>query len=265
MTRGFALAGVAVMLLAGCASEQSSLAFSELSHVHNVITHDDEIILATHYGPHVWTGSGWELRGDDFDVMALSAGDGLLFASGHPGASQNLPDPLGLLVSSDGGETWEPRSLLGEVDFHLLSVSGSTIVGVAANYGVVVRSDDSGANWDTVQVPSITDLSVNPASGSEMMIASEGNLLVSRDSGATFQPIEGPSGVTKIEWSRDSVLVATATTVFLRSSDSAPFTALPHTFDQVSHIAIGGQKIVVVDAGGVSVSDNGGQTFSRLG
>lgn len=260
-----AAVGVGAVLLAGCATESRPLAFSELSHVHNVATSGEEILLASHHGLHVWEGGGWVLRGDDFDVMALTEHDGVLYASGHPGASQKLPDPLGLLVSSDAGATWQEQSLLGEVDFHLLSVSDAAIFGVAANYGAVIRSLDGGQTWTPVEVPSITDLSVNPRSGGEILIASEGNLLLSRDYGATFQTVEGPSGVQKVTWSHDAVVVSTGSTLFHRSTETSPFVALPHTFTNVSHFAVAGETIVVIDANGVSLSTNGGQTFTQLG
>lgn len=254
-----------VLVIAGCASaEPPVLSFSEISHVHSVVSDGDDIILATHYGLHVWDGTGWAPRGESFDVMALVSYDGLLYASGHPGASQNLPDPLGLKVSADGGETWEHRSLLGEVDFHLLSVAAETIVGVAANYGEVVRSTDGGISWSTVNVPSLTDMSVSPHSSEELMVASEGSLLLSTDGGATFQPVEAPPGVQLITWTDDLVVVSIGSSLFYRANSAAGFVALPHEFRAISHLAVKGNKILVVDADGVSVSNDAGETFLAL-
>lgn len=260
----FAPLSLAALLLTGCSGAPQALSFSEISHVHSVVINGDDIILATHYGLYVWNGTGWTPRGDNFDVMALAEYGGALFASGHPGPSQNLPDPLGLKVSTNGGETWGKRSLLGEVDFHLLSVAGDTIVGVAANYGEVVRSTDGGTRWAMVNVPSLTDLSVSPLSPGDLMVASEGTLLLSTDSGETFQAIDSPAGVQLVEWAGSQVLVSTGPTLFLRENDTDDFVALTHRFNGVSHITMTGAKIVVVDADGVNVSTDGGLTFRGL-
>ncbi|MDQ3355841.1 MAG: hypothetical protein M3502_03810, partial [Actinomycetota bacterium] len=51
------------------------------------------------------------------DVMGFSiAGANRFLGSGHPGNDENLPSSVGLIASSDAGETFQPVSLLGEVD-----------------------------------------------------------------------------------------------------------------------------------------------------
>jgi hypothetical protein len=47
-------------------------------------------------------------------------GSGVFCASGHPGEGADLPTPLGLIKSVDGGKTWEQLARQGESDFHAL-------------------------------------------------------------------------------------------------------------------------------------------------
>lgn len=120
-----------------------------LDHVHGAAVVDGRVMVATHDGLHaVDPASGATSRigssGDDFMGFAVDAD--VLYASGHPGPVSDLPDPLGLLTSSDGGATWSSVSLLGEVDFHGLAGWEGNIAGIATDRGLLV-STDSGRTW----------------------------------------------------------------------------------------------------------------------
>jgi photosystem II stability/assembly factor-like uncharacterized protein len=84
---------------------------------------------------------------DPFDVMGLDAEGSTLFASGHPSPGSKLPNPLGLMRSTNGGKTWKSISLLGEVDFHSLEVSGNQIYGGNATEGSLMYSKNLGKSW----------------------------------------------------------------------------------------------------------------------
>ena len=63
--------------------------------------------------------------------MGFTAADhGVFYASGHPGPGSDLPNPFGLIRSTDGGKTWEQLSRQGESDFHALTTTKSGIVGL---------------------------------------------------------------------------------------------------------------------------------------
>lgn len=121
-----------------------------LSHLHGAVVDGDDLLVGTHEGVHrVNIAAGSTQRvGDSADDFMGFAGEpqGLLVASGHPGAGSTLPDPLGLITSTDGAVTWESASLLGEVDFHSLAVSGDDVVGWDTR-GVVLWSGDRGVTW----------------------------------------------------------------------------------------------------------------------
>ena len=75
---------------------------------------------------------------------------GDLLASGHPEGSGALPEDLGLIRSTDAGDTWKPVSELGESDFHLLQARGDHVV--------AVRAEDLIVGVDGVPVRGVDDL-----------------------------------------------------------------------------------------------------------
>ena len=89
--------------------------------------------------------------------MGLAGSAGLLVASGHPGAGSTLPDPVGLIRSVDGGQTWEAVSLTGEIDFHALAMDGDRVAG-SATAGQILYSEDAGASWAAIGEGEATSL-----------------------------------------------------------------------------------------------------------
>jgi len=89
--------------------------------------------------------------------MGLAGSAELLVASGHPGVGSLLPDPVGLIRSTDGAETWETVSLTGEIDFHSLAIDGDQVAG-SATAGELLYSADGGATWSTIAQGEATSL-----------------------------------------------------------------------------------------------------------
>lgn len=133
---------------------------SELDHVHAAVFVDGRLLVGSHTGvAEVDPTSGAVARrgASQDDFMGLAGSAELLVASGHPGAGSTLPDPVGLLRSTNGGETWETVSLTGEIDFHTLAVSGDNIAG-AATTGELLYSQDAGATWTAIAEGEFTSL-----------------------------------------------------------------------------------------------------------
>ncbi len=131
-----------------------------LDHVHAAVAVDGGLLLGTHTGvvrvdPVAGTVSTTGESRDDF--MGLAGSDDVLVASGHPGAGSSLPDPVGLIRSTDGAQSWEPVSLTGEIDFHVLAADGSRIAG-AATTGELLYSEDAGVNWSSLGSAEATGL-----------------------------------------------------------------------------------------------------------
>ena len=123
------------------------LALSEvLDHVHGLHVRADGVLLAgTHTGVVAVDPGGAVTRvgSDRHDLMGMTGipGTDTLVSSGHPGAGSGLPNPLGLVISADGGTTWSTRALAGEVDFHALASDGETVAGVDGHRGLLISSD----------------------------------------------------------------------------------------------------------------------------
>ena len=251
MRNSLTLLGAAgALALTACATDPSVSSLSELSHIHNVVVDGDEVLIASHEGLFAETGQDqWSRVGEEFDVMALAEVNGTLLASGHPGRGLDLPDPIGLISSSDGGRTWSPSSLTGDVDFHLLEASGETVIGVAANYGVLARSVDSGATWDTLDVPVFTDVAINPKNQSVVWLATEQGLRRSSDGGSTFNLHRTSAKPFLLDWSDTALYGATSDTVWRWDVDADDWVSIQKGFKNVVALSSSGQLIAVVDDG----------------
>jgi len=131
-----------------------------LDHVHAAGYVDGRLLLGTHTGvvaidPTSGTVTPVGESRDDF--MGLAGTAELLVASGHPGEGSALPDPVGLIRSLDGGVTWEPVSLTGEIDFHALAINGDRVAG-SATAGELLYSEDAGASWAAITQGEFTSL-----------------------------------------------------------------------------------------------------------
>ena len=99
-------------------------------HVHGLGINpaDGALFIATHTG--LWRSGLGESKsvrvGDNNqDTMGFTViGRDRFLGSGHPDFRTDLPPLLGLIESNDGGRSWEPISLLGQADFHVLRSAG---------------------------------------------------------------------------------------------------------------------------------------------
>ncbi len=70
----------------------------------------EQVLLATHEGLFDVTSKPAVKIGPTNDLMGFTAAkeQGLFYASGHPGKDSALPNPVGLIKTSDGGATFRP-------------------------------------------------------------------------------------------------------------------------------------------------------------
>lgn len=128
----------------------SSAAEDPFGHVHGLAFDDDteQLLLATHNGLFDVAADPIEKLSPTIDLMGFaSAGPDLYYASGHPGPGVDLPNPVGLIESTDGGKTWQELSRQGESDFHTMTVSAVGVIG----FDGTLRTTTDGKEWSDAE------------------------------------------------------------------------------------------------------------------
>lgn len=249
MRKSIALfAALGLLGLTACTNGGNVSSLSEFSHIHNMVVDGEQVFIGSHEGLYQQVENGeWTRVSKEFDVMALAEVDGKLLASGHPGRGFDLPEPIGLVSSQDSGKTWSPTSLTGEVDFHLLEASGETVIGVAANYGVLVKSSDSGVTWTTLNIPALTDLAIDPNDEESVWLSTEEGLQQSNNGGETFRLAATAVTPILLDWSENALYGATSDTVWRWDNDTTEWVSIKTGFDNISALSSSTEYIAVID------------------
>jgi len=265
----------------------------EVHHIHGLAFDSREpgaLLVATHTGlvrirlganPE-WVGAG------RFDLMSFTAspGDpGMLYASGHPDLVTYRREGhgnLGLLLSRDGGRSWEGVALNGEADFHSLTYSpdgggglcGWSVAGQTGLYRISTKT------WVAERLPAqglkdVLALAASHDLPSQLLAGTQAGLLLSEDRGMTWRPLAGiprDAPVTAVAFSpaekrRVYVYVARAGYGLMRSDDAGatwrPTELAVKPDEPVVAFAPGpgGKVAVATTAASVSVSDDGGRSW----
>ncbi|MCZ3388890.1 MAG: exo-alpha-sialidase [Actinomycetia bacterium] len=157
------LVTIAVLLVvAGCSAHDPTPAptvqsgavplSQSLEHLHGLAVDpaDGAVYAGTHNG--IWlvnpnTGAIKLVGESRDDYMGFTAaGPGRFMASGHPAPGSDAPNPVGLIESADSGKTWQTIGLEGQVDFHVMAVSGSQVAAWSDGTGLQL-SEDGGQSW----------------------------------------------------------------------------------------------------------------------
>lgn len=270
-TRTAAMAAVTALLVTACTQQgtesgeaaSSSGEENPFGHVHGLALDPgtDQLLLATHNGLFDISGESPEKIGSTNDLMGFATADaGRYYASGHPGSGSDLPNPLGLVESTDGGQTWQELSRQGESDFHALTVSEEGVIGfdgtlrmtadgqewteasdqiqpvnlAASTDGPVVlattedgvqRSDDGGATWELPESAPVLLITAFADANTAVGVAPDGTVHVSRDAGKSWERTGGttgqPSAVAASTDGEDGLQIWVATEQGIEFSDDA--------------------------------------------
>lgn len=287
-TRTLALAAgagavvTATMLLAGCspvAAPATSAPPPAFEHTHELVVEPSNgtLMVATHEGLYRLTidsdgtaAAVGPIGGQDFDPMGFTIADGIAYASGHPGpttpATFGSPN-LGLITSTDTGETWTNVSLTGETDFHGLTVMSSAgdpprVFGYDGSTQRIELSLDGGVTWAAGASLAARDIL---AVGDQLYATTADGLAISTDNGATFtiDSAAPPLYVLAADSGGTMAGVDTGGTLWIRSPEQewvsgGTVTGTPQAF------AIDGIRIYVADDRGIVVTDDAGATWTVL-
>ncbi|MBN9607969.1 MAG: hypothetical protein BGO26_06265 [Actinobacteria bacterium 69-20] len=216
-----AVAVVTFGLLAGCTATPAATAGASgaadtaesaplLMHIHGAMREPatGDLLLATHAGLFRQTGDSLRQVGPPIDLMGFAIGaDGTFYASGHPGAGVDLPQPVGLITSKDSGQTWQAASRGGESDFHALTVGPDTVAG----FDGALRVSEDRTAWTVHSIPAPPrTLAASPQTGT-LLATTEAGLLRSADNATTWQTLAPPEPAVLVAWA-DEQTIAIATT-----------------------------------------------------
>lgn len=263
-------------LLAGCTSDTRTSSGPddahppEMEHIHGlgIDPADSTLYAGTHYGLFRIPASGQpSLVGDHVqDFMGFTVvGPNHFLASGHPGEGQGGPSSIGLIESTDAGQTWQPLSLSGEADFHSLDSVDGTIYGLNSMTGQLMASTD-GRTRDVRSAEAIADFAVEPTKPLTLIATTQQGPVISTDGGATYKPLTSAPLLVLVDWASDGTLVGVAPdgNVY-RSSDGG------EAWETRGKLAGPPEAVDVEDAdaiyaaanGKVWRSTDGGRTFSE--
>ncbi|MBA2256986.1 MAG: exo-alpha-sialidase [Thermoleophilaceae bacterium] len=267
-----------MVVAAACGGDDSAAdgaaeatADAELGHVHGLGTNpaDGSLFIATHSG--LFRAPAGEQTaervGDSLqDTMGFTVvGEDTFLGSGHPGPGEDGPPLLGLIRSTDAGQSWEPVSLSGEADFHALEAAHDRVYGFDGANGRLMISDDGGETWAEREPPGpLLDIAVHPSEPERLAATSERGVFVSDDDGESWRPVGGEIGF--LAWpAEDRLLLIGASGVVQASSD------LGASWEELG--SIGGQPAALIAEspdelyaalpdGTIEQSTDGGRTWS---
>lgn len=244
----------------------------DLEHVHGVGVDpaDGTVYAGSHYGL-FRSREADALEGPVADrvqdFMGFTViGPGHFLASGHPGEDQDGPGSLGLIESTDAGQTWTSRSLAGEADFHALAYRDGTVYGFNSLTGEFMVSTDM-VNWETRSTLSMADFAVSPDDPDTILATTEQGPALSTDGGRSFEPVDGAPLLVFVSWAEDGTLAGVDPEGTVYVGEDGP-SSLARTGRLGGHPqALEAQDATTIHAAtetGVVVSEDGGRTFETI-
>jgi hypothetical protein len=265
------LAMSAVAILAGCGNgNDEGDKQVALGHVHGLGVNpaDGKLYAASHYGLFRVSGDAApeKIAGRTQDFMGFTiVGPDNFLASGHPGPDDSgQPPHLGLIETSDGGQTWTLVSLSGEADFHAMDAKHDTVYGYDSQSGQLMTSTDR-HNWDRQSTSGIADIAVAPEMPDEIIATTRDGPSSSTDGGRTFAILASAPILSLVDWPDGDRLLGVAPngTVYVSTDRGANWTRRGQVSGNPQAITTGGETdIYIATEDAIHRSSDDGATFS---
>ena len=240
-----------------------------MAHVHalGVDPQDGTLYAGTHYGlfrvPEQGAATLVADRVQDFMGFTV-IGPSHYLASGHPGEGQDGPSSLGLIESTDGGQTWASVSLSGEADFHALEARHGQVYGLNSMTGELMVSEDM-KSWETRSQTAMADFAVSPDDPDVLLATTEQGLTRSEDGGRSFEPVSGAPVMLLVSWAEDGTIIGAEPDGTVHASTDGG-----QTWEQRGDLGAAPQALTATSAGevfaavdgAILVSNDDGETFS---
>lgn len=230
-------------------------------HVHAVAKEpaSGRLLLATHAGLFAEGREAFERVGPAIDLMGFTvAGPNHFYASGHPQPGSDLPNPVGLIESRDGGQTWQVLSRGGTSDFHAMAAAGSGIAGFDGS----LRFTEDGEIWDDLPA-AFEPISITGRVDDRRVVASTSEaVMTSGDSGRTWTAVPDSPAPALVSRADNAVIAVTPDgRVHLADASGRAWmqTALTAKAPQalLASGATAQLEIIVLTEDGLTVSRNG--------
>jgi hypothetical protein len=200
-------------------------------HVHGlgVDPADGSLYIATHSG--LWRARPGRMRAERVgssrqDTMGFSVvGPRHFVGSGHPDNAEE-PPLLGLIESRDAGRTWDPVSLYGEADFHVLRFGRDRLYGYDASNDRLLVSGDGGRRWQPLEHPApIADVAVAPDDDTQLLATTARGLFASTDGGRSWSRLSSDVGLLAWPQKRAAILLGAGGEVLVSRDGGRRWTA----------------------------------------
>ncbi|MFC4560079.1 F510_1955 family glycosylhydrolase [Virgibacillus kekensis] len=195
------------------------------THIHGLgYTSDgEELYVPAHDGLKVFKDGEWtDPNTTPHDYMGFSMFENGFYSSGHPAEGSDLKNPLGIVKSTDKGESIDILGLHGEIDFHGMTVGYETqeiyVFNPAANSQMpepgFYYSTDEAKNWTKSELEDLkgqaSSLTAHPTISGTVAVGTNEGVFVSADHGNTFKKMPVNGHVTAVAFGyQHNLLVAT--------------------------------------------------------
>ena len=248
-----------------------------VQHVHGlgVDPADDTLYAATHSGLFRLPKTGTPVRVANRaqDTMGFSiVGPGKFIGSGHPDFREDdvRPPLLGLIESTDRGESWLRLSLHGKADFHALHAAHGLVYGYDSTSQTFMVSKDR-KEWDRRAKLPMRDFAVSPTDPDTIFATSERGLVRSSNGGRTWQEAKSAPVLAVLAWAQQDALygVAPDGAVHQSADGGASWTERGNVGGEPEAFAIDARDgkealYVASNEGGIVSSADGGKSFTTI-